>query len=44
MLLDDKTILVKRDDIVYIAKGVFHQMINPTGGERIFETISPGKV
>jgi oxalate decarboxylase/phosphoglucose isomerase-like protein (cupin superfamily) len=45
MLLDDKTIFVKRDDdIMYVAKGVFHRVINPTGGERIFETISPGKV
>jgi hypothetical protein len=41
VLVDDKTIFVKRDDgIVYVAKGVFHQVINPTGGERVFETIS----
>jgi hypothetical protein len=29
---------------VYVAKEVFHQVINPTGGERIFETISLKKV
>jgi hypothetical protein len=45
VLVDDKTIFVKRDDdIVYVAKRVFRRVINPTGGERIFETISPGKV
>jgi hypothetical protein len=45
MLLDDnKTIFVNRDDIVYVAKGVFHRVIKPTGRERIVETISPGKV
>jgi hypothetical protein len=46
VLVDDKTIFVKRDDdIVYVAKRVFfHRVINPTGGERIFEAISPGKV
>jgi hypothetical protein len=44
MLLDDKTIFVKGDDdIVYVGKGVFHQMINPTGGERIFETKVRGR-
>jgi hypothetical protein len=45
VFVDDKTIFVKRDDdIVYVAKRVFHQVINLTGGERIFEAISPGKV
>jgi hypothetical protein len=45
MLLDDeKTIFVKPDDIVYVAKGVFfHRVINPTGGGRRFETKVRGR-
>jgi hypothetical protein len=44
MLLDDKTVFVKKDSIVYIPKGVFHRPINPTTDDMVFETISPGKI
>jgi mannose-6-phosphate isomerase-like protein (cupin superfamily) len=44
MLLGDKTVFVKKDSIVYVPKGVFHGVINPTTDEMVFETISPGKI
>jgi hypothetical protein len=44
MLLDDKTVFVKKDSIVYVPKGVFHRVINPTNDDMVFETISPGKI
>jgi hypothetical protein len=44
MLLDDKTIFVKKDSIVCARTTVFHRVINPTSNEMVFETISPGKI
>jgi mannose-6-phosphate isomerase-like protein (cupin superfamily) len=44
MLRGNDTLVVEKDQIVYVPKGVFHRVINPTKGEMIFETISPGRI
>jgi mannose-6-phosphate isomerase-like protein (cupin superfamily) len=44
ILLDNKTLFVKKDSIVYIPKGVSHRVINPTSDDMVFETISPGRI
>lgn len=44
VLVDSETLFVQKNTIVFVPRGVFHRVINPTLEPMVFETISPGKI